>query len=176
MRHRFQTTWIAACLIAVAGPATAQAQGKIGYIDSQRLIAEAPGADSARQAFEQDMARYREQLAPLQEELQQMIAEYEQQQAVMTPERRQAREEEIRAKQTEYQQMTQQLEQQAQARQQELMAPIMEKIERVLESIRTEQGYIMIFDAASSGLIAADPSLDLTAEVLRRLQALAASG
>ncbi|NIQ59380.1 MAG: OmpH family outer membrane protein, partial [Gammaproteobacteria bacterium] len=67
-------------------------------------------------------------------------------------------------------------EQQAQARQQELMQPIMAKIERVLEEIREEQGYIMIFDAASSGLIAADPTLDLTSEVLQRLQALASSG
>lgn len=171
MGHYLRSTLTILALVALATPVAGQAQGKIGYVDSQRIMALAPGADSARQTFEQAMAGYRQQLAPLEEELQRLSSEYEQQQSLMTPERRRQQEATIRQKQQEYQQKAQDLQQQAQARQQELMQPIMQQIEQVLESIREEQGYIMIFDASNSGLIAADPALDLTDEVLRRLQA-----
>jgi Skp family chaperone for outer membrane proteins len=51
----------------------------------------------------------------------------------------------------------------------------MERINAVIEDIRADGGYSMIFDVAAQGIIAADPALDLTAEVVRRLQAGAAT-
>ena len=60
-------------------------------------------------------------------------------------------------------------------RQAELVEPVMERINAVIEDIRADGGYSMIFDVAAQGIISADPDLDLTAEVVRRLQAGAAT-
>ena len=46
----------------------------------------------------------------------------------------------------------------------------MQRITAVIEEIRAEGSYSMIFDVAAPGIISADPALDLTAEVVRRLQ------
>lgn len=179
------STLILGALLVTAGPLTAQATkakpptqqtttvtGKIGYINSQQVMAQAPGAQEVRDSLNKAMAGFRQQLQPLQDSLQQLMNEYQQQQSVMTPQRRQQQEDLIRQKQQEYQQKQQDLQQQAQQKQQDLMKPITDRIQVVLDDIRQQQGFVIIFDASSSGIITADPSLDLTQEVIKRLQAL----
>ena len=56
-------------------------------------------------------------------------------------------------------------------RQQELVQPVMDRINEVIEEIREEGSYAIIFDVAGGGVVAADSALDLTQEVIRRLQA-----
>lgn len=143
---------------------------KLGFIDSQAILQEAPGAQEAQQQFERDMARYRSEVEQMGQELQTLISNYEQQQLTLSPAAKENREEQIRLKQQEYQQRVQELENQAAQRQAELVEPIMEKINTVIDGIRREGEFTMIFDVASQAIIAADPSLDLTAEVIRRLK------
>lgn len=164
--------------LALASPGTAQNAPKLGYINSQQIIQEAPGAQAAREELEADLSEYRSEVQQMGQELQQMIQQFEQQQSTLTAEARQSRQEEIRQQQQEYQQRIQQLEQQAAQRQQELVQPIMERINTVIEELRRDGSYTMVFDVAAQGIIAADPSLDLTPEVIRRLkeQADTASG
>lgn len=73
-------------------------------------------------------------------------------------------------KQREAQQRAMQLEDQAAKRQNELVEPVMRKIQEVIDAIRSEGKYAMIFDVAAGGLIAADPALDITDQVLARLR------
>ena len=65
------------------------------------------------------------------------------------------------------------LEETAQQRQSELVGPIMNRILEVTEQIRQEGSYAMIFDASAGAMVTADPSLDLTAQVLERLRTAA---
>ncbi|NIP58029.1 MAG: hypothetical protein GWM92_07270 [Gemmatimonadetes bacterium] len=155
---------------ASAAPVGAQSGVKIGYINSQEIIQEAPGAQQARQELEQQLSEYREEVQQMGEELQQLIERYEQQQMTLSEQARQDRQEEIRQRQQEYQQRVQQLEDQAARRQQEVVAPIMQRINAVIEDIRRQGAYTVIFDVAAQGIVAADPGLDLTAEVIRRLK------
>lgn len=138
-RTLFSGLLLAAGLGAFAMPAQAQT-AKLGYINSQRIIAEAPGAQEARQAFEQDMNKARQQLEVLEDSLKTMVAEYEKQQVMLSPDARKQREDEIRQKQATYQQRAATLEEQMQRRQAELVQPIMERIETVLSEIRKEIG------------------------------------
>ncbi|MBI4544029.1 MAG: OmpH family outer membrane protein [Gemmatimonadetes bacterium] len=162
----------AAGLMGVTTPGWAQVP-KLAYIDSQKIMAEAPGAKEARQAFEKDMARYKGELDQLETDLKKMVGEYDQQQVMLSPEVKRTREEAIRTKQREFQQRAGQLEDQATKRQAELVQPIMTKISAVINEIRKEEAYSLILDAAAGGLIAADPALDITEKVLTRLKATA---
>lgn len=164
-----------ATLAWAVAPVSAQQTPDFAYINSQRIIEEAPGAQAAQQEFEQDMAAYQTELQELEDSLRTMMDDFEQQQSMLSPEARRQRQETIMQRQQEYQQRAQELQQRAAQRQNELVEPIMQQIQAVIEEIRQERGYTMIFDAASGGLIAADPSLDITNEVLRRLQATASN-
>ena len=120
------------------------------------------------------MAGWNAQVEAMGDSLQQMVAQYEQQQVMLSPEARTQRQQVINQKRMEFQQRTADLEQMAQTRQQELVAPIYEAVSNVLVAIRDEEQYTMIFDAAAGALIAADTALDITSQVLARLQAQAA--
>ncbi len=157
-------------LVLVAS-AEAQTTVKIGYIDSQAILDQDPSAQSAQQQFEASLTTYQAEVQQMGEDLQRLIDQYEQQQAMLSDEAKANREEEIRLKQSQYQQRISELERQAGARQAELVEPVMERITAVIEDIRAEGSYSMIFDVAAQGIISADPALDLTAEVVRRLQA-----
>lgn len=163
-------------VLALASTASAQANLKIGYIDSQAILDQDPSAQTAQQQFEASLATYQAEVQQMGEELQRLVDQYEQQQAMLSDDAKANREEEIRLKQTQYQQRITELEQQASVRQAELVEPVMERITAVIEDIRAEGNYSMIFDVAAQGIISADPALDLTAEVVRRLQTATAPG
>lgn len=165
--------FILPAFLILVGASAAQAQVtlKIGYIDSQAILDQDPAAQQAQAQFEADLTNYRAEVQELGDELQQLIQQYEQQEAMLSESAKTNRQEEIRLKQTQYQQRIQELDQQSMQRQAELVQPVMERINAVIETLRSEGSYSMIFDVAAQGIIAADPALDLTSEVVRRLQA-----
>jgi outer membrane protein len=172
MRNLFATMMAVAGLLAVAGPIAAQAAPtKIAYIDTRRVINEAPGAQDARATLQREMENFQAQLQAMDDSLRTMVTEFQQRQSVMTADARQRREQEIRAKQGEFEQRAEALQQQAGQRQQELMEPIMQRVEQIISEVRQAEGVAMVFDMASEAIVSADPSLDLTARVIERLQA-----
>lgn len=202
----FHTGLIVAAGLALAAAAPAQAQTlKFGYINSQKILAEAPGAIDAQKRFEQEMTGFRGEIQPMEKRLetlqkgletqaqalQKLVQDYEKQQSTLTADARQAREQEILQKQEAfesqrgeyqqqlltYQQKRQELEQKAQQRQQALVEPIMKQVSQVIEDLREEGNYAMIFDVAGGTmLVAADPALDLSEQVLARLKTAPATG
>ena len=157
-------------------PGAVAAQGlKIGYINSQDILTVAPGAQEAKDQFDEDMIAYRGEVEGLATELETLVQQYEQQQAMLSPAAKQTREADIRAKQQAYQERVAAIDERAGLRQQELVQPVMDRINAVIEEIRGEGGYALIVDVSSGAVVAADPLLDLTQEVLTRLQANAAA-
>ena len=161
---------LALAFTMAAGAAEAQTL-KIGYINSQQILQSAPGAAQANEAFQQDLAGYEAEAQQLQEELMRMQQQLEQQQLTLSPEAKRNREQQIQQKAQEAQARMQQLDQQAQDRREELIQPVMDRISEVIEQIREEGNYALILDVAAGSIISADPTLDLTDEVVRRLQA-----
>ncbi len=158
------------------GASMAEAQTvRVGYIDSQVILAEAPGSREAQQEFDREMDRYRGEMQRLGQELEQLITEYQRQERNLTPEAREARQLEIQRKEMEYQARMEEIDQEAAVKRQELVEPILERMSRAIDQIREEGNYSLIFDTAARSIIAADPALDLTDEVLRRLQQMTGS-
>jgi outer membrane protein len=158
-------------VLAFASAAEAQAQVKFGFINSQVILEQDSSAQAAQRQFESDLARYQAEISQLGEEGQQLLAQYQQQQAMLSTEARANREEEIRIKQEQYNQRVTELDQQAGVRRAELLQPVMDRINAVIEAFRAEGGYVAIFDLTGPSVIASDPALDLTQQVLTRLQA-----
>jgi outer membrane protein len=172
--NRFLVGFATLVALLVTGAVGAEGQApRLGYINSQRIMAEAPGTTEAQTAFEQDMQSYRTELQRLETELDTLQQSLERQQGTLSAAARQERQQEIQQRFMAYQQRQAELEQQAQQRQAELVSPIMQRISVVIEEIREEGGYAMIFDTATGAVITADPALDLTEQVLERLRTTA---
>lgn len=157
----------------VATSASAQTPAKIGWINSAQILSEAPGRAEAETRFKNEVTAYQAQLQRMSDSLQTMAATYEKDAARLDSATRVSRAKVIQERETGYRTRAQQLDQQMQTRQAELVRPIMENIQKIIEQVRAEDGYAIIFDVASqSGVIlAADKKLDLTAKVMARVKA-----
>ncbi|MDQ6828608.1 MAG: OmpH family outer membrane protein, partial [Gemmatimonadota bacterium] len=119
---------------------------KIGFINSQKIIAAAPGRDEAEAQFRKEMAGYQAQVQKLQDSLKTIIDTYTKQEPTMSAVARDGKQKEIQAKEADYQNRVRQLESQAQQREGELVKPIMDQINKIIETMRAEDNYSMIFD------------------------------
>jgi len=149
---------------------------KVGYVNSQQILATSSEAAAAEQRFNEEMQGYQAEVQRLEEELQGMQQRLQQQQLTLSPEARANREQQIQTKLQEYQTRTNQLQQQADQRRAELVQPVVDKITAIIETIREEGQYHLILDVAAGSIIAADSTLDLTPEVMRRLSAATEQG
>ncbi|MDA1104351.1 MAG: OmpH family outer membrane protein [Gemmatimonadetes bacterium] len=167
--RRTSYAFTALAFLLTAGAVEAQAL-KIAYINSQEILLSAPGADAAQQQFDQEMQSYQVEVAQLESELENLEASLQQQQLTLSPEAKANREQQLQQKFQQYQQRTAQLQELANSRRAALIQPVMDNITAVIESMREEGAYSLILDAAAGSIISADPALDLTQQVISRLQ------
>ena len=109
----------------VLGAAPAAAQIKIGFVNSQKILAEAPGVQQVQQTLQAEMARLRAPLDSMEQRLNAANTAFQQQQATLTPAAREQRQNELQQQFAAYQARGQQLQEQAQQRQQQLVQPVM---------------------------------------------------
>ena len=160
---------------ASAGSVSAQAGAapKIGFINSQAILAEAPGRAEAENRFKVEVAAYQAQLQRMSDSLQAMAATFDKEASKLDSATRVARARVIQDREAGYQVRARALDSTMQTRQADLIRPIMENIQKMIEQVRAEEGYALIFDVASqtSVIVAADKSLDITQKVLAKVKA-----
>jgi outer membrane protein len=163
--------------LIVAGPAALEAQQgtappKIAYINSALLLQQAPGRAEAEAQFEREVGVYRQQIQRMDDSLKTLVAAFDRDAPKLDSGAREARRTSIGQKETEYQLRARSLDSTMQTRQAQLVKPIMERVQAVIEAIRSEDGYAMIFDVGAqvSVVVSADKKLDLTDRVLARLK------
>jgi outer membrane protein len=80
---------------------------------------------------------------------------------------------EIERMQVDIQRFTEDAQQEVQTLQQELQEEFQRKLTPILDKVGTEKGLHLLFSAADAGLVWADLSLDITADVIREFDAAA---
>jgi outer membrane protein len=160
---------------ASAGSLSAQAAGapKFGFINSQAILSQAPGRAEAENRFKGEVTAYQAQLQRMSDSLQAMAATFDKEAPRLDSVTRVSRAKAIQDRETAYQGRARALDSTMQTRQAELIRPIMENLQKVIEQVRAEEGYAMIFDVATqtSVIVAADKSLDITEKVLAKVKA-----
>ena len=149
---------------------------RIGYIHTQAVMAQYPPAQAAFARLDGANTGWTNEMQTLRANRERLVNEYNQQAMSMTPEARQVREEEIATQDMVIQTRNEEIVREAQQLQDEILQPIMDEVTAVIEEIRVEGGYGLILDAASEAILAADESLNLTQEVLTRLEEKGAVG
>jgi len=167
--RRIPFSVLALVILLGAGALEAQTAPRFAYINSQEILSEAPRAAAAQAAFASELQEYEQEAQNLQEEITRMQQQLEQQRLTLSPEARQNREQAVAQRAQEAQQRMQELDRMAAQRRQELVQPVMDDISEAIEAVREEGSYAFIFDIAAGAIVSADPTLDLTDEVIRRL-------
>ena len=163
-------------LAGTTGVAAQDTPARVGYINSEAIVQQAPGYQEAIQQFQTELTSMEAEFEPRAAELQQMMADYDAQALALSDTARTMREQAILQKQQQVQDEANAMQQQAQQRQAQLMQPVMDRVSEAIEAVRIEGGYALIFDVAAGGLVAADPALDLTETVVARLSAALPGG
>ncbi|HEY6220549.1 MAG TPA: OmpH family outer membrane protein [Gemmatimonadaceae bacterium] len=179
MRNRIG---VAAIALALIGISTAGAQSptpapvaKVGYVNTEALMAAAPGKKAADSLYAKEMADFTAQQKRWGDSLNKMMDKYRAAATKMTDVQKAAEEKRITDTQSEFDQKNQAGIQRMQNRQNELVAPLMEVVKKAIDDIRVEDGFAIIFSGdANSPIVSADKNLDLTERVVNRLKTMAA--
>jgi outer membrane protein len=158
-----------AAVLSVAATAPAQAQLKMGYVNSDRVLAETPAFADVRATLEREFTPLRAEIDTLEARLGRADADFRAQAPTLTEAVRTQRQQTMQQQFAQYQARAQQIQQQLQSREQELVRPVMERIRGVLEQVRAAGGYSFIMDPPEGVIVAVDPALDVTDQVIRAL-------
>src|SRR5713101_7235702 len=171
--RRVVTVWACIGFLAVAPAATqarAQAQPglKIAFISSQQILEQTPGYAAAESTFKKEYQGFQDEAQKLKQQFDSAVQTFEKQSIALSSSAKQAKQKELQR----LQQRSSELQDKSQQRQRELIQPIQARVNAVIQGLRAEGNYALIFDADSptSNIVAADPSLDITPKVIERLK------
>ncbi len=173
--RRTVSVWVALGLLGAA-PAAVPAQGqpslKIAFINSRQILQQTPGYAAAESTFNREVQGFRDEVQKLQQQLDSAVRAFDQQSIALSPAAKQAKQRELQSLQQRFEQRSNELQDRAQQRERELLQPIQTRVNGVIQGVRAEGNYAVIFDADAPGnnIVAADPALDITAKVLQRLR------
>jgi Skp family chaperone for outer membrane proteins len=154
---------------AAAGSDLPPAGTPMVYVNTLAILPVAPGANDAQVSFQQELTGYEDEMRALGAEIDSLVSTYRRQEALLDQVAKEQKQQEILQKQQAARERQLELEQISEQRRQTLLEPILDQVREVIEEIRAANQYAIVLDLAEAGVVAADPSLDITAAVLERL-------
>ena len=157
--------------IIIAAPAFAQ-EGKIGYVDSQKIFTESPEFQEAQAKFDKEVEDWNAQASAMKDEVDQLSDEVQKNSLVWSAAKKKEAEDRLKAKQDtlqNYVDVTFGQNGKAEKRMAELSKPIKDRIIGIIKRIAIENDYDVVLDAANVSIAYAKESLDLTDEVIAEL-------
>lgn len=176
------TAVLATLLVAAlsAGTAPVLAQGtpgataptRIAFVNVGVALRAMPGWAQAESLFVKERDVAGQELQAMQVALDSAASTFQQQSPMLSPTNRTTRQRELQQQQERLQARYDEIQQAMGQREQELLSPMQERLTAIIDGIRAEGTYAVIFDigAQTSGMVVSmDRSLDITARVLQRI-------
>ncbi len=157
---------------AVESERPAQGATAVAYVNSDAILQQTPGFTEADSTFRAEFQVFEQEIVALRQQLDSAAAVYDQQRIVLSPAASEEKMNELQALNQQAQSREQQLQARASERQRELLAPLQSRSQTVLDGVRAERNLALIFDVAhpQTGIVSADPLLDLTQLIISRVQ------
>ena len=173
-RHIRTLALIALAAAGLSSLALAQ-DSKMGMLNSQEILEKSVEGKRALAQVQAADKKYADDIAKLDEQIKQLQNRLSTQRTTLTPEAAMALQTDVQKKQTERQRAIED----ASRGFQEIQARTLERIQSdlipIIEQVRKDKGLDLIFDVVKGGAIYFTPALDLTAEVIKRYDALKAA-
>lgn len=153
----------ALALLSIAG--TAQAESKIGFINSQRILAESPQAARAKKKIEKDFEKRDQDLQRMGKQIQALQETLDKNSATMAESERRAKERELADLTRDIQRKQREFREDLSQRQNEEMAAIFERVNKAIKQIAETEKYDIILQDA----VYFNPRIDITDKVIKAL-------
>ena len=143
---------------------------KFGHIDSQALMAGLADVATVQKTMEGEYKTLEGKLTVMQEDLKKMQDDYVKIAETLAPAARTAKEQEIMGASQKVQNFYTLSQQQLKAKENELYLPIMQKVQKAIDEVGAEQGFIYIFESSVGfTLYHSDKSVDVASLVKAKL-------
>ena len=145
--------------------------GSIGYVDMQLVLDESDMGKQAQQALKEKFSGRQEALAVEEQSIRQMQQTLARDQALMSQAELDKKTAEIDERIRAFQQKAAEAQQDFTQEQSKLGNEILGPVEGIIETVAQEKKLSAIFERRQSGFLYVAPGIDLTAEVIKRLNA-----
>jgi outer membrane protein len=149
------------CGLAFSTPASAEI--KMGYVNFQKLLEDAPQTKTAMQGLENEFAPRRRELLTMQNDLKARDEKLQKEGAVMAEADRQKAEKQLRDQQREFSRKAGEFQDDASTRRNEEIGKVQRYLVTEIQGYANSQGYDLVL---GDGVFFAKPPLDITANVL----------
>ena len=146
-------------------PAGAQAEGRIGFVNLDRILRDAAPAVRAQKKIEGEFSRREQELAKLAEGLKRMQEQLEKNAVTMSEADRRTREREFNDQSREFQRKQREFREDLNQRRNEELAGVLDRANRAVRQIAEQEKFDIIFQEA----VYASPRIDITERVIKLL-------
>lgn len=161
----YLTVLVAAGLL-LAGNSSAQAQGRIGFVNTERILRDAVPAQRAQKKIEAEFAKRDQELSRMADQLKKTQDELEKNSVTMSESQRRGKEREFADTNREFQRKQREFREDLNSRRNEELAQVVEQANRVIRQIAEAEKYDIIFQDA----VYANPRIDITDKVIKTLE------
>tara|TARA_B100002019_G_C21106082_1_gene516005 strand:- start:289 stop:789 length:501 start_codon:yes stop_codon:yes gene_type:complete len=144
--------------LIVAGFFAAEAQNKLGYINSNELLSIMPESSVMQEDLQSYAKGLESSLAAMQAEGEKKLADYQQNEATMSDLVKQDKIRELESIQQRILEFQQNAQESLAAKEQELITPILDKARSAIEEVAKEGNFTYIFDASTGNILYAAES------------------
>jgi outer membrane protein len=149
---------------------------KVAYVDVQQIASESSEGKAARTKIEDLSNKKTQDLQTRQKAIQDAQAKLNAGGTVMSDAARDQAEKDIERLQRDYQRAQQDAQEEVQSLTRDLQNEFQRKLLPLIGQVAAEKGLHMVFSVADSGLVWADPGLNITPDVVKRLNSGAGAG
>jgi len=140
-------------VVLVSSVGFSQAPLKLGYIDSNEILAAMPETDSLQKELKKYAEYLDTQMSTMAQEYQSKITSYQDNMNTMSDLIKQTKEKEITDLQARIQAFQQSADSDLSAKQAQLFNPLIEKVKNAISAVGKEIGYTYIFDVGTGALV-----------------------
>jgi outer membrane protein len=155
-------------LLALAAPATAFAEQKIGFVDLEYALNNVEEGKKAKAVLEQDYKRKKEDLEATKSTLDKMEADLKSQTLVLSEEARRQKEQDLEAARDRYDADKKAAYEAWQKKEASLTKDLLDRLTTIVQQLGKEGGYTFILERHDASVLYAEGNVDLTSEVIKR--------
>lgn len=170
---RIRSAQLALILLALTSGASFAAETKVGVVTLDRLMQESPQGKAVAEALQAEFGDKQRELVNQQKDLRAMEEKLNRDRAVMSESERADLEEKARNLQQKYQRRLAEVEDDYNSRRGKELGNLQRVIVREVQAYAKDGNFDLVIGA---GVIWASPTTDITAAVLKRLEAMSATG
>ena len=158
---------LGAALYASSVPVAAQAEGgKIGFVNTERILRDAAPAVRAQKKIEAEFAKRDQELSRTADQLKKLQDEFEKNGVTMSEAQRRNKQREMSELDVQFQRKRREFQEDLNQRRNEELAQVVEQANRVIRQVAEAEKFDVVFQDA----VYASPRIDITDKVIKALE------